>query len=61
MVGIARNDRNMHRVAGDCGSRKMARIDMHGIESDIVGWTRSDVTDLGSIVEELWGRKVTVP
>lgn len=56
-VGVARNDRNMHRVAGDLGSRRMARIQMHGIDSDICGWTRSDVVDLGPIVEELWRRR----
>jgi hypothetical protein len=27
---------------------------MHGIESDICGWTRSDVVDLGPIVAALW-------
>lgn len=56
-VGVARNDKNMHRVAGDLGSRRMARIQMHGIESDICGWTRSDVADLGKSIEDLWTRR----
>jgi hypothetical protein len=58
-VAVPRNDRNMHRVTGDAGSRRMARIEMHGIESDIVGWTRSDVADLGPIVDDLWSRKAS--
>jgi len=56
-VGITRNDRNMHRVASGLGSRRMARIELHGIESDICGWTRSDVVTLGPIVDELWARR----
>lgn len=56
-VGVARNDRGMHRVAGDLGGRRMARIQMHGIDSDICGWTRSDVVDLGPLVDDLWARK----
>jgi hypothetical protein len=60
-VGVARNDRGMHRVAGDLGSRRMARIVLHGVESDICGWARSDVADLGPVVESLWGRMSSTP
>ncbi len=56
-VAVARNDRGMDRVASDLGSRRMARIMMHGIESDICGWARSDVVDLGPLVEDLWARR----
>ncbi|MGH7436020.1 MAG: hypothetical protein ACRENE_10140 [Polyangiaceae bacterium] len=55
-VGVARNDRGMHDTAGELGCRRMGSIVLHGIESDICTWTRSDVINLGPVVEGLWDK-----
>jgi len=53
-AGVVRNDRAMNRVATDLGARVIGRILRHGIESDVVCYARSDVIDLGAMVESLW-------
>jgi hypothetical protein len=55
-AGVTRNDRGMHDLARELGCRRMAAIVLHGIESDICSWSRSDVIDLGPLIEGLWDK-----
>lgn len=56
-VGVARNDRGMHRVAEGLNGHCIATIPVHGIASDIMLWTQEDVADLGPLIGELWDRR----
>jgi hypothetical protein len=44
----------MHDLAGELGCHRLGSIVLHGIESDICTWKRSDVITLGPIVDGLW-------
>lgn len=56
-VGVARNDRGVHRVAEGLNGHRIATIPMHGIDSDIMLWTREDVVNLGPLIGNLWDRR----
>lgn len=56
-VGVARNNRGMHRVAENLGAERIATIPVHRIDSDIMLWTQEDVANLGPLVGALWDRR----
>jgi hypothetical protein len=48
----------MNRVATSLGGRTLGSIVLHGIESDIMHWSRDDAAELGTVVETLWQRRL---
>jgi hypothetical protein len=56
-IGMARNDRSMNRVASSLGATKLAQIRLHGEETDLVTFERSDVRVDSPVADELWQRR----
>lgn len=57
LIALTRNDRAIDRVMAALGSTRLARIEMHGIETDIVCIARADATPDGPVVDHLWARR----
>jgi hypothetical protein len=57
MVGVTRNDRAMDRTSRELGFFRLATIQVHGIDSDVVAAERSSLLEPGPAVEELWRRR----
>jgi hypothetical protein len=57
LIALTRNDRAIDRVMAALGSTRLARIEMHGIETDIVNIERADATPHGPVVNHLWSRR----
>jgi hypothetical protein len=54
LIGVGRNDRAMDRVARTLGFERLATIDVHGVESDILMADKSNIPPPHALVEELW-------
>ena len=61
IVGVSRNDRSMNRVGAELGFASFGRIQVHGIESDIMIGDPSSARAPGIVVEELWNRRRAAP
>jgi hypothetical protein len=57
LIALTRNDRAIDRVMAALGSTRLARIQMHGIETDIVRIERRDAIPEGPVVGHLWSRR----
>jgi hypothetical protein len=56
-VGVARKDRGMDRVSGELGCDTLGQAVLHGITSDIIKWSRSDVSAFPEVAHQLWARR----
>src|SRR5262249_9743240 len=57
-VGVVRNDRKMDRVARSLGFRAIGRLNVHGIDSDIVQLSRAALTAFDPTIERIWRRRL---
>ena len=56
-VGVARNDRKMDRVGSALRGRAIGRLILHGIESDIMLFSRHALPVFGPAIERIWSRR----
>lgn len=57
LIGVARNDRSMNRVAAAIGAEKIGQIRLHGIDSDLMILYRDRAKTRGPVYDVLWNRR----
>jgi hypothetical protein len=57
LIALTRNDRSIDRVADALGATRLARIQMHGIDTDVICIERPNATPNGPVVDHLWRRR----
>lgn len=57
LIALTRNDRAMDRFATALGATQLARVEIHGIATDVVCIEHVNARCQGPVVEELWLRR----
>ncbi|HVZ31901.1 MAG TPA: hypothetical protein VG963_05720 [Polyangiaceae bacterium] len=57
LIALTRNDRAIDRVLAALGATTLARIQLHGVETDIICVDRSDAVTETLVVNDLWARR----
>lgn len=56
-VAVTRNDRGMNRVCLALGAARMSGIELHGLETDVMHFPRSCVSEREPALAQLWERR----
>jgi hypothetical protein len=57
LLALTRNDRAIDRTLGALGATCLARIQLHGIDTDVVCIERANARPEGAVVNDLWRRR----
>ncbi|HKO91211.1 MAG TPA: hypothetical protein VJU61_08665 [Polyangiaceae bacterium] len=57
LIALTRNDRSIDRFAQALGATRLALIQVHGIDTDVICIERPNATPEGPVMNELWRRR----